>query len=180
MMVRHTSPFGELLQLRRAVERMFDDPYFRPVSASRSSARRLPLDVYETPEAIVIEAALPGTKPEDVEVSVLGDRLTLSAGSESETRSDENGSRWRELQRGKVTRTVTLPQGVVADQASATFENGLLRLSVPKAQPAEAVRIPVTVPVAGEAARIEATSAADASAAPEGADQAEQATGQEA
>ena len=180
MMIRHTSPFGELLQLRRAMERMFDDPYFRQVSVSRSSARRLPLDVYETPEAIVIEAALPGVKAEEVEISVLGDKLTLSAGSESEGRSDENGYRWREFQRGRVTRTVNLPQGVVADQASATFENGLLRLSVPKAQPAEAVRIPVTVPVSGEAARIEATSAADAAPAPEGADQAEQATGQEA
>ena len=123
---------------------------------------------------MVIEAALPGIRPEEVEVSVLGDTLTLSAGSESEDRSDENGYRWREVRRGKVTRSVTLPQGVVADQASATFENGLLRLSIPKAQPAEAVRIPVTVPVAGEAARI------DASSAPEGATQVEQATGQEA
>ncbi|MET0771526.1 MAG: Hsp20/alpha crystallin family protein [Candidatus Limnocylindrales bacterium] len=175
MMIRHTSPFGELLQLRRAMERMFDDPFARTMSASRSTARRMPLDVYETPEAIVIEAALPGIRPEEVEVSVLGDTLTLSAGSESESRSDENGGyRWREVQRGKVTRSVTLPQGVVADGASATFENGLLRLSVPKAQPAEAVRIPVTVPVAGEAARI------DASSAPDGAAQVEQATGQEA
>jgi HSP20 family protein len=178
MMVRHTSPFGELLQLRRAMERMFDDPFFRQVGASRSTGRRLPLDVYETPDAIVIEAALPGIKPEEVEVSVLGDTLTLSAGSESESESDANGYRWREVQRGKVTRSVTLPQGVVADQATASFENGLLRLSVPKAQPAEAVRIPVTVPVAGESARIEAGTG-DASPAPEGA-AVEQATGPDA
>ena len=178
MMVRHTSPFGELLQLRRAMERMFDDPFVRTVGASRATSRRMPLDVYETPDAIVIEAALPGVRPEDVEVSVLGDTLTLSAGSESETSTDENGYRYREVQRGKVARSVTLPQGVVADQASASFENGLLRLSVPKAQPAEAVRIPVTVPVAGEAARIEA--ATDASSTPDAAGQVEQATGQEA
>jgi HSP20 family protein len=154
MMIRHTSPFGELLQLRRAMERMFDEPFIRQVGAARSTARRLPLDVYETPDAIVIEAALPGVRPEEVEVSVLGDTLTLTAGSESEMDSEANGYRWREVQRGKVTRSVTLPQGVKADQAHATFENGLLRLSVPKAQPAEAMRIPVTVPVAGEAARI--------------------------
>jgi HSP20 family protein len=172
MMVRHTSPFGELLQLRRAMERMFDDPFFRPVA--RSTARRLPLDVFETPEALVIEAALPGVKPEEVEVSVLGDTLTLTAGSESQHESDENGYRWREVQRGKVTRSVTLPQGVVAEQATATFENGLLRLSVPKAQPADAVRIPVTAPVAGEAARIEAQSAPEAPTRTEGS------TGQEA
>jgi HSP20 family protein len=158
MMVRHTSPFGELLQLRRAMERMFDDPFFRPVVTSRATSRRMPLDVFETPQALVLEAALPGVKPEEVEISVLGDTLTLTAGSESEDESTEDGYRWREVRRGKVTRSVTLPQGVVADQASATFENGLLRLSIPKAQPAAAVRIPVTAPVAGEAARIEATS----------------------
>jgi HSP20 family protein len=160
MMTRHTSPFGELLQLRRAMERMFDDPFFRTVSTSRSSARRMPLDVYETPEAIVIEAALPGVRPEEVEVSVLGDTLTLSAGTDTENGSEENGYRWREVQRGKVTRSVALPPGVLAEKASATFENGLLRLSVPKAQPAEAVRIPVTAPVTGEASRIEARSEA--------------------
>lgn len=176
MMIRHTSPFGELLQLRRAMERMFDEPFIRQMGTTRSTARRLPLDVYETPEAIVIEAALPGVKPEEVEVSVLGDTLTLSAGGASETDSDADGYRWREVRRGKVTRSVTLPQGVVADQANASFENGLLRLSVPKAQPAEAVRIPVSVPVAGEAARIEATTPDQASAI----EPQEQATGQEA
>jgi HSP20 family protein len=174
MMTRHTSPFGELLQLRRAMERMFDDPFFRTVSTTRAASRRMPLDVYETPDAIIIEAALPGIRPEEVEVSVLGDTLTLTAGSESDTGSEENGYRWREVQRGKVTRSVALPQGVVAEQASATFENGLLRLSVPKAQPAEAVRIPVTAPVTGQAARIEATSGTPGS---DGA-QEEQATGQ--
>lgn len=161
-MIRHTSPFGELLQLRRAVEHMFDDPFFRPVAASRATTRRLPLDVMETPEALVIEAALPGVKPEEVEVSVLGDVLTLTAGNESTDESDANGYRWREVRRGRVTRSVTLPQGVVVEQASAVFENGLLRLSIPKAQPADRVRIPVTAPVTGEAARIEAAAAPDA------------------
>jgi HSP20 family protein len=160
MMIRHTSPFGELLQLRRAMERMFDDPFFRSAAGSRTTARRLPLDVIESPEALVIEAALPGVKPEEVEVSVLGDVLTLTAGSESEADSTDAGYRWREVRRGKVSRSVTLPQGVVADQATASFENGLLRLSIPKAQPADRVRIPVTVPVAGEAARIETGSTA--------------------
>ncbi len=161
MMVRNPSPFGELLQLRRAMERMFDEPFFRPMAGSRAASRRLPLDVFETPESLVIEAALPGVKPDEVEVSVMGDTLTLTAGGESDTRSEEDGYRWREVQRGRVTRSVTLPQGVVADQATATFENGLLRLSIPKAQPAEAVRIPVTTPVAGQATRIEGTVGAE-------------------
>jgi HSP20 family protein len=172
MMVRHSSPFGELLQLRRAMERMFDEPFFRPAGASRVTARRLPLDVFETPQALVIEAALPGVKPEEVEISVSGDVLTLTAGSESTDEADQDGYRWREVRRGRMSRSVALPQGVAAEQATAVFENGLLRLSIPKAQPAEAIRIPVTAPVTGEATAIEAT-------ATTGTDRAEQTPGQD-
>jgi HSP20 family protein len=168
MMIRQSSPVGELYQLSRAMERMLDDPFFRPVSAVRATSRRLPLDVFETPEALVIEAALPGVKPEDVEVSVLGDVLTLTAGTEAEHQSDDSRARWREVRRGNVSRSVTLPQGVVADQATASFENGLLRLSIPKAQAADRLRIPVTVPVVGEAARIEAESAPSGTETPAG------------
>ena len=168
MIVRHTSPFGELLQLRRAMARMIDDPFIRAVG---TSTRRLPLDVLETPEALVIEAALPGVKPEEVEVSVLGDVLTLTAGSETESTSEDDGYRWREVRRGKVSRSVTLPQGVAADQATATFENGLLRLSIPKTQPVDRMRIPVTAPVAGETAPIESEAASiEGARAPEAAD----------
>jgi len=163
MMIRSTSPFGELLSLRRAMERMFDDPFFRQANASRAGSRRMPLDVMETPEALVLEAALPGVKPEEVEVSVMGDVLTVTAGSESDTEDD--GYRLREVRRGRVSRTVTLPQGLHADQATASFENGLLRLSIPKAQPADRVRIPVTSPVQGASARIEASVAEAASPA---------------
>ena len=172
MMTRHTSPFGELLQLRRAMERMFDDPFYRTAAGIRATARRLPLDVIESPEALVIEAALPGVKPEEVEVSVLGDVLTVTAGSESRTDSGDGGYRWREVRRGRASRSVTLPQGVVADEATANFENGLLRLSIPKAQPVDRVRIPVTVPVGGEATRIETGSApeGDSPTQPEHAD----------
>lgn len=179
MMIRPASPFGELLSLRRAMERMFDDPSFRPASASRASSRRMPLDVIETPEALVLEAALPGVKPEEVEVSVMGDVLTLTAGSLSDSDAEENGYRLREVRRGRVTRSVTLPQGLHADQATASFENGLLRLSIPKAQPADRVRIPVTSPVQGESARIEATAAPEGATGTVEGDQAP-ATGQDA
>jgi HSP20 family protein len=165
MMIRSASPFGELLSLRRAMERMFDDPFFRPVTATRSGSRRMPLDVIETPEALVLEAALPGVKPEEIEVSVMGDVLTLTAGSESETQSDDSGYRSREVRRGRVSRSVTLPQGLHADQSTASFENGLLRLSIPKAQPADRVRIPVSSPVQGDSARIEASKAPEAETA---------------
>ena len=84
MMVRRPSPFGELISLRRTMDRMFADPFFRPAPAART-VRRMPLDVIDTPDALVLEAALPGVKPEDVDISVLGDMLTLTAGSDEES-----------------------------------------------------------------------------------------------
>ncbi len=149
MMVRPTTTFGELVALRRAVEHLFDDPSIRPAAAQRAP-RRLALDVIETGDALVLEAALPGVRPEDVDVSLLGDVLTVSAGSDADDTSEHEGVRVREIRRGRVSRSVTLPQGVDADRASATFENGLLRLAIPKSQPLERMRIPVTVPVQGQ------------------------------
>ncbi|MBX3028582.1 MAG: Hsp20/alpha crystallin family protein [Chloroflexi bacterium] len=174
MMVRPTSSFGELIALRRAVERMFDDPFFRPVATPRTSraSRRLALDVLETGDSLVLEAALPGIRPDEVDISVEGDVLTISAGSDTDTASETEGVRVREIRRGRVSRSVTLPQGVDASAATATFENGLLRLAIPKAQPVERVRIPVTTPIGGqvEVTTAPAVEAGEAPAAPQGAD----------
>ena len=95
----------------------------------------------------------------------------MTAGSESDSGTEDDGYRLREVRRGRVTRTVTLPQGLHADQATASFENGLLRLSIPKAQPADRVRIPVTSPVQGESTRIEASAASQAPSPVPGEDQ---------
>lgn len=151
MMVRRPSTFGELISLRRTMDRVFDDPFFHTVPLSRAT-RRLPLDVIDTPGALVLEAALPGVRPEDIEVSILGDVLTVAAGSDAQQTSDVGDYQVREVRRGHVSRSVTLPSGLRTDAASASFENGLLRLAIPKAQPAERRVIPLTAPVQAEIA----------------------------
>lgn len=144
MMVRRPSTFGELISLRRTMDRVFADPFFRPAPAARTG-RRMALDVIDTPDALVLEAALPGIRPEDVEISVLGDVLTLTAGSDQDLSSTEGDYQIREVRRGRVSRAVTLPSGLRPDDASATFENGLLRLSIPRELPAERRHIPLSV-----------------------------------
>jgi HSP20 family protein len=143
MMVRRPTTFGELISLRRTMDRVFADPFFRPGPAMRTG-RRMPLDVIDTPDALILEAALPGIKPEDVDISVLGDVLTLTAGSDQDLSSVEGDYQVREVRRGRVSRSVTLPSGLRSDEASATFENGLLRLSIPRELPAERRSIPVS------------------------------------
>ena len=147
MMVRRPSTFGELISLRRTMDRVFADPFFRPVPAVRTG-RRMPLDVIDTPDTLILEAALPGVKPEDVDISILGDVLTLTAGSEQESSTIDGDYQLREVRRGRVSRSVTLPAGLLADEASATFEHGLLRLSIPRALPAERRHIQLSLDAA--------------------------------
>jgi HSP20 family protein len=167
MMVRRPSTFGELISLRRTMDRVFADPFFRPVPAVRTG-RRMPLDVIDTPDALILEAALPGIKPEDVDISVLGDVLTLTAGSDEESSTVEGEYQVREVRRGRVSRSVSLPSGLRPDDATATFEYGLLRLSIPRELPAERRHIPLSVVASSTATEITGGDQTDESAASPG------------
>jgi HSP20 family protein len=164
MMVRRPSTFGELISLRRTMDRVFDDPFFHTVPLTRGQ-RRMPLDVIDTAESLLLEAALPGVRPEDIEVSVLDDVLTVTAGTDGDDTTETAGYQVREVRRGRVTRTVTLPHGLRTDEATATFENGLLRLAIPKAQPIERRVIPITAQVP-QAVTARTAETSDAEAAP--------------
>lgn len=144
-MVRRSSAFGDLISLRRAMDRMFDDSLFHATPLTRGP-QRMPLDVFDTPQSLILEAALPGVTPQDIEISVLEDELTVTAGTDAAESSETDGYRVRELRRGRVSRSVTLPRGLRTDEATATFEHGLLRLSIPKAQQALRRRIPLSTP----------------------------------
>ena len=141
--IRRTNPLGELVSLRQVMDRLFEDSFVRP-RITFSDQPSLALDVKTTGEELVVEAALPGVKPEDVSVSVLGDTLTISATQNDEQNLADEGYSYREIRRGAVSRTLTLPIGVKADEATATFENGLLTLHLPKADEAKARQIPIT------------------------------------
>jgi HSP20 family protein len=160
MMVRRPSPFGELISLRRTMDRVFADPFFRPVPAVRTG-RRMPLDVIDTADALILEAALPGVRPEDVDISVLGDVLTVTAGSDEESSTTDGEYQVREVRRGRVSRSVSLPSGLRPDEASATFEHGLLRLSIPRELPAERRHIPLSVAASSTAAEVTEGTKAD-------------------
>jgi len=148
-LIRRPSPFGEFLALRHVVDRLFDDTFVRSMNGDERDATAMPLDVYTTKDALVVEAALPGVKPEDVQVSILGDTLTLNATSGSERTAEEGGYHVQEVRRGRFARTVTLPSGLRSDSATATFENGILRLWIPKAEQARPRQIRVTSPSEG-------------------------------
>ena len=104
---------------------------------------RLPLDVWTTDEAFTIKAYLPGVDVEDVEITFEGEELSIS-GSYPELEGGEKVEYTRrELYHGKFARTLTFNVDVNADEIEATFENGILTLSVPKAEEVQPKRIAV-------------------------------------
>ena len=136
-------PFEELMTLPRVVDRFFEEPFFRP---SRLFLREFELpavDVKATPEEILVEAALPGVKPEDVEITVDGDVLTIKGSFKREEAAEETGYVYRELSRGAFSRSIALPTPVRVPEATATFKDGLLKLILPKSIEAKPTKIEV-------------------------------------
>ena len=128
-------PFVDMDQMRHRMDRIFGDlrPW-RLAPRVNSEIGYFPLDISETDEAFEVEAALPGVKPEDVEVQVHGDTVTIKGNAKEE--AEENGKDWlrRERRYGVFARSFTLPTDIDAANASADFENGLLKLRLPKSE----------------------------------------------
>ena len=164
-LMRRPSPFGELVTLRQAMDRLFDDTVFRPFNGvSAPEYARLPLDIRTTPEALLVEASLPGVKPEDVDITVENGTLTIRAEDRAESSEEQGGWLVREITRGSVMRSVTLPTGLEADRAEATFEHGVLRLRIPRAEEVKPRQIRIQPVMSGEATSVGAAAgpAADA------------------
>ncbi len=90
-----------------------------------------------------MKASLPGVESEDIDISVHGDSLTIRAHSKEET--EEKGKHYlrREMSYGSMQRSFTLPSHVDSDKSEASFQNGVLRLKLPKTTPAGAKQIKV-------------------------------------
>lgn len=130
-------PFRDMISLREAMNRLFEESVLRPgalAAGEGDSAVGAPIDVYETDEGLVLKAAVPGIKPEDIEVTLAGDILTIK-GEFKDEKSDEKRNYLRQERRyGSFCRQLTLPVGIDSNKVTATFESGLLTLTMPKAE----------------------------------------------
>ena len=138
-------PFGDRLTLGNGMDRLFDESFTRPGFGwiAPLSAANFAIDMYETKNDVMVRAALPGVKPEQVEVTITGDALTIRGESKDENEIKEENYVRKERRYGSFSRCVTLPSGVKADKAEATFENGVLTLKIPKTEEAKPKTIKV-------------------------------------
>jgi len=143
-LTRRPAPLAELASVRDIVDRLFDDRFFRPVWLGNGDRELMPaLDVYTTAEDVVARLALPGVKPEDVEITIADDLVTISGSFKEEKETEEKGYLHKELSRGAFHRSFSLPAAVRSDDAKAVFKDGLLTLTMPRTEEARARHVKV-------------------------------------
>ena len=144
MSLTRWDPFGEMASLRQAMDRLFEDSLVSMPSMRGGGAGLVPLDVKETDDAVVVKASLPGVKPDDIDVSVHGNTLTLSGEVQGDDEGGEQGRyHHRERWYGRFSRQVTLPSDVDTTACDASFEDGVLTVRLPKSEQARPRRISI-------------------------------------
>jgi HSP20 family protein len=152
MAIQLWDPFRDVVSLRDAMNALLQESFVRPASLlSQDGSAVLPVDVSETDNEFVIRASVPGVKPEDVQITVQGDTLTIRGESKSE--EEKKGERWhlRERRCGAFQRSLALGTPVEADKAQAHHDHGVLTLTLPKAEAAKPRQIKVGGPARAQA-----------------------------
>ncbi|MFQ5934254.1 MAG: Hsp20/alpha crystallin family protein [Dehalococcoidia bacterium] len=127
-------PFADISHTRRLIDRLFDDAFFRPYRFGVWTLDNgyVPLDVYQTKDDAVVKASLPGLKPEDVEISIEDNVLTIKGRVQASEEVENESYVLRERRHGSFHRSVTLPDNLNTDKTEATFKEGILTVSIPK------------------------------------------------
>ncbi len=144
MAIDRWDPFREAVSLREAMNSLLQDSFVRPSGGTaQNGVSALALDVAETESDFVVKAGLPGVKPEDVQITVHGDTLTIRG--ETKAEEEKKGEHWhfRERRTGVFQRSLTLSAPVDSDKAQAEFEHGVLTLRLPKSESARPRQIKV-------------------------------------
>ena len=150
-------PIREMTSMEEAVDHLLGEHFFHPsrfVSLWGETATVL-LDVFQTEDAVVVKASLPGIRPEDVDVTISGDTLTIKGETKTEDNVKSEDYYHQERRYGTFFRSVVLPAGLQSDKADAQFENGVLTLTIPKAPEAKPRQIRVKAIANGKVKAIE-------------------------
>ena len=137
--------FRELNTVRDMMYRVFEAPFMRvPALWEREpNTMSLALDVMENPDSYVVKASVPGIKPEDIEVTIDNNMLTIKGETKEESEHEDGNYHLRERRSGSFYRSVSLPANVKEDKIEAVNENGVLTLTLPKAEEAKPKKIEV-------------------------------------
>jgi HSP20 family protein len=137
-------PFREMANLSRVMDRFFDEPFGEmPTLWRRGDGNTLALDVAEQDDQYIVKASIPGIKPEEVEITLTNNVLTIKGETKEENENKQENYHLRERHFGSFVRSIALPNSVDADKIEAVNEHGVLTLTLPKAETVKPKRIEV-------------------------------------
>lgn len=143
-------PFDEIISLQDKIERVFEDSLRAMGGIKRREEMAKPIwaplvDIYETPDSVVVKAELPGIKPEEVDVQLSGDVLTIKG--ERKQEKEEKGKHFHRIERayGSFQRSFTIGVPVKEKEIKATYKDGLLEITLPKAEEVKPKQIKIKV-----------------------------------
>jgi HSP20 family protein len=135
-------PVRECVGMQDMVDRLLDEGFPRPILPALWDTASIPtMDLYQTEDCITVKMGLPGVQPEDIQISVTNGVLSIRGEVKEEKEDKEKTYHLRERRYGSFSRSVTLPNNVSVDKSDAVFENGVLTLTLPKAEEAKAKTI---------------------------------------
>jgi len=126
-------PLHEMVSMQDWMDRFFNDRFIIPSSIC-GNGLDVPIDVYQTNDAVTVKATLPGTTPDDIDVSITDDTLTIKGETKSGDEVKAENYYRKERRYGSFSRSIVLPSLLKTDKAEANFEDGVLTLTIPKAE----------------------------------------------
>jgi HSP20 family protein len=144
MAIVRWDPFREMMTLRNSMDRVFEDSILRRLQTSPENGDGyMAMDVHQTDDAIIVTSAMPGVKPDDVDIAITGETVTIKGETRQEEEVKEDNYLLKERQYGTYSRTLQMPVQIQGDKAEATFEDGILTLTLPKAEEVKPKQIKV-------------------------------------
>ena len=146
MTIARFTPISDVVSLREAMDRLFEDSFIRPNGSWSGLAGQVavPVDLWETKDAYHLRADLPGLTPDDIEISATADTFTVSGELKSTTDVTNEGWLRQERRSGKFSRGFTVPMQIDPNKVEAKFTNGVLELVLPKAENVKPRSIKIT------------------------------------
>ena len=143
MVLRRWEPFGELRRMQENMDRLWRGFYSGEENGGGMEHWAIPLDVKEQGDNIVIHASMPGVDPDDVDVTIENDVLTIKGQTRTEKEHKEGNFLMKERRTGSFHRSLRLPDTVDTDKAHPYYENGVLTVTLPKAEAKKAKKLTV-------------------------------------
>ena len=140
-MLQRWEPFRELRRMDEMMNR-FRRGHFG-IGFGETEKWAVPLDVVEEDDKIIVRATLPGVEPEDIDVTLENDVLTIKAETKTETEERKENYLVRERRVGKFHRRLRLPDTVDSDKVDTKYENGIVEITFPKTEAKKARRLSI-------------------------------------